>query len=132
MKIIPSTIALSLLAGALFIGDDARAAADRYSSFFTIKSIETDGDSYMIFPENLPNDAVNDPANCVPSGIPIVGAYRLTSARVAAGAPRELIAKTILSAFMAGRKIKLYLAGADCVGSGAWPAYSGVQLDRVM
>jgi hypothetical protein len=96
----------------------AEAHAANWSTSFKIDFMETDAVSggYSIVPVagSFPNSAGNDPANCVAgtSGS-IDRIYFLPGAIDVAG--KELIARTLLAAYMAGKSVKLHVSSNTCV-----------------
>lgn len=89
-------------------------------SYVAINNLDTDGLGYVVYP----GTTVNNPAGCVDTS-PVSG-YSGTSAD-----ERDLMDRTLLSAFLANRKVRLNIASTACSGSGTsgHPVYLAVRVD---
>jgi len=94
------------------------ALADQWTGGFTIDrlSMVNGGDSYIVSGASTIN-----PAGCGSTD------YREVGTTVSA-VSRDLMNKTLLSAFLAGRKVRLNLSQNHCGATGR-PAYYAIQLD---
>jgi hypothetical protein len=94
------------------------ALADQWTGSFTIDTLSmlNGGDSYIVSGSSTIN-----PARCASTD------YREVGTSVGA-ASREFMNRTLLSAFLAGRKVRLNLSQNQCGATGR-PAYYAVQLD---
>jgi len=118
-----SALILASIGVLVLSASPATAAANRYSDPFVIRAIEVVPGGYNVFPETgWPGSAANDPAGCVD---PLIPFYSLRVANLTLE-DRENIAKTILSAYLAGRKVQLYVHGTTC--NGISPYYYGVMI----
>lgn len=94
------------------------AFADQMTGFFTISSLSltNGGDSYIVTGSSTIN-----PAGCAATD------YKEVGTTVGAES-RDLMNRTLLSAFLAGRKVRLNLSQNHCGATGR-PAYYAVLLD---
>ena len=116
------------LLGALTVAGVARA--DNYTQFMTIVSLEVLGDEMVVYTSGVPNNPTNNPGGCT-------GGTARYYVHTASTSPegRELMSKTLLSAFLAGRKVELYVESAatgKCyqVGSTTYATYHRVGLNK--
>jgi hypothetical protein len=110
-------------AAALFGLAPSSNAAVGWSQLFTIQRLETSSSDFFVEPLELANNATNDPNNCQTTGSFVTG-YRIATSGLTAEA-RELAAKTLLAAFMGGRKVELHIS-STC--SGTIPVFTLVGL----
>ena len=115
----------------LLVAPSSRAAADAWTSFFTVDELINAGPSgpvsYFYVKSNSGNFAgANNPANCTD------GLYAQLSPTVTDPATRDLTAKTLLSAYLSGTKVSLLMRGGNCSGSGTsgYPQYTSIRLDN--
>jgi hypothetical protein len=73
----------------------------------------------------VPNNGANDPAGCVASSTPNIGRFVMGTGFTQEG--RELIAKTLLSAFLAGKQVQVEVGSSVCSGGGN-PTYGHVRI----
>jgi hypothetical protein len=108
----------------LFVAGEARAAS--WTANFKIAFMDTDAASggYIIVPVagTLANDSTNDPNNCI-SGTTPISSLHLYAANLNQ-TQKDLLARTLLSAFLANKSIKLEVSSVTCVNSR--PAYGNV------
>jgi hypothetical protein len=116
------------LLGALTVAGVARA--DNYTNWITIVNLEALADEMVVYTSGVPNDLTNNPASCT-------GGTSRYYVHTASTTPegRELMSKTLLSAFLAGRKVQLYVESAATgrcyqVGSTTYATYHRVQLNK--
>ena len=109
--------------GMLLVAGAARA--DGYSSYVTIRALEQTGDEYVIWTTGVTNNATNNPASCT-SG---VGKYYFYTSGLTA-ASKELMTRTLLSAFLAGRKVQLIVKSTTCYSNYPVVASAGVDMDQ--
>ena len=112
----------SVLFGATILLGAARADATLgqtgWNSFFTIDYLDTStfpgptSDGYTVSGPGAFSGSVSNPANCTGS---LDFAY--PSPSIPAGAARELVARTLLSAFLAGKSVRLLMSGTNCLAT---------------
>jgi hypothetical protein len=110
-----------VVAAAAVLSVTTSAMAAQLTAYFELDNLDaiTSADAgYVVYPKNytLPN-----PASCANTGKAEV--YQSATA-----ADKELMNKTLLSAFMAGRKVRLSLSSSTC-SSNNYPAYHMVRVD---
>lgn len=93
------------------------AWAGYWSNFVTIASLDTAVDGYVV----TPGASVGNPNNCA-NASPI---YMYSGATAG---EKDLMNKTLISAFLSNRKVKLNVASTVCTAAG-YPAYIAVHLD---
>jgi hypothetical protein len=110
----------SVGAGALILGVSAVAMAAQWSSTVTIQRLEAGhgADMYRVYPAS---GSATNPASCSGSNY-----YEIQSNEPAA--TRELYARTLLSAYLAGQKVQIYVSSDTCSDSSR-PTIAGVRLD---
>ncbi len=86
-------------------------------TYLQISNLETAVDGYVVYP----GTAINNPAGCANTS-QVFGSASTTAAE------KELMSKTLLSAFLANRKVRLNVASTTC-SSGGYPVYLGVRVD---
>lgn len=106
----------------------ATALANSWSTFFTLVGFYQDNTTggYVVQPNSAPNNAQNDPANCVPAGSTITR-YFISSTLTATD--RDALNKLLLGAYLAGRGIQVNVvstAGACVAGQ---PTIVGAAMD---
>lgn len=97
------------------------AHAEQQTSYFYIQNLDANyggGGSYTVYAKDY---TIPNPKGCANSGKAEV--YVSASA-----VDRELMNKTLLAAFMAGRKVKLSISTATCSANN-YPAYAMVRVD---
>jgi hypothetical protein len=87
-------------------------------SLATLEAFTGASETYRVYPDNY---TLDNPAHCTVTSY----AEILTSATAA---ERDLMSKTLLAAFLSGRKIKLGISSTQCSVSNA-PAYYMVRLN---
>jgi hypothetical protein len=88
-----------------------------------IQALEVAQGGYNVFPGGgWPGNSTNDPADCTS----VVPFYTIRVANLAALEDRENVAKTLLAAYLAGRKVQLYVHGTQCNGTS--PYYYGAMV----
>lgn len=107
--------------GVLLVAGAARA--DNYSSFIIIDALEQEGDEYVTWTTGVTNNATNNPASCSAG----VGKYFFYTAGLTA-ASKELMTRTLLSAFLAGRKVQFTVKSSTCYNN--YPVISSVSVDK--
>ena len=117
MNSLRTWVGLAVLAGAVFSGAAARAAADEWtSSFFAIGDLDNDDsnnssrDTVVI--RKSGHGSFPNPAGC--TGASSYATIKST----ASAASKELMTRMLISAFLAGRKVKIGVSGNVCSGSG--------------
>jgi hypothetical protein len=110
-------IAVPVGLGIVFTALGAWAAT--WTSYFEIQNLDTVHleDAYIVYP----NGSVSNPNGCANADY-----YEVISTSPAA--TRELMNKTLLSAFLAGRKVRLSISTASCSANNR-PAYAAVRVD---
>jgi hypothetical protein len=105
------------------------ALAASWSNFMVIDQLGTEWQigEFAIWNPGVTNSDTNDPANCVPSGSAITR-YSVKSGQDAAHLDRMY--KTLLSAFLAGRKVQLNVSTTTCVSG--QPTFVDVAVDKDM
>jgi hypothetical protein len=126
---------LCIVAGILplLVGSHASAG---WNSFFLIDYLDTTtypgpaSDGYAISGPGTFSGGTSNPAGCTGSLN-----YAYPSPDVPAGAARELLAKTVFSAYLAGKQVRLYISSTNCLltngtlggtGSAGAPVYLAV------
>lgn len=117
----------------LLVGSNALAG---WNSYFLIDYLDSTtypgpaGDGYAISGPGTFSGGVSNPASCTGSLN-----YAYPSPEIPAGAARELVARTVFSAFLAGKQIRLFMSSANCLlangtlgapGSNGVPIYQAV------
>jgi hypothetical protein len=92
------------------------AFAGIWSSYTQLANLDTAADGYIVYPAT----AVNNPAGC--SDTSQVWGYSASTAE-----EKDLMNRTLLSAFLANRKVRLNIASSVC--SGTHPVYLAVRVD---
>jgi hypothetical protein len=116
------------------LGSSVFAAADTRAAEWTVsfKIAQLDGKAnvggYEVVPatNTVVNNSGNDPANCVPSSSTHVGRFYMLDNNTPEG--RELMAKTLLAAYLSGKPVKLYVSSAAENCNNSRPMYSGVAI----
>lgn len=107
------------------------AMAVTWTSFFTMDALDTtsfvsNAEGYAISGPGDFTGSLSNPAGCTGN---LSYAY-LSSTEVTSTAARELIARTVLTAYLAGRQIKLRMSSTKCsggaAGTGGFPVYVAV------
>jgi hypothetical protein len=115
-----------ILAGSL---THRSATAHNYTALWArIIQLETSSGGYNIHIDGgLTNNSANDPANCDGS-IYNIYTYKVDDSW---GTPeaREHLARVVLSAFMSGKSVKMYVLDNSCSSDGK-PRYTGIQTHR--
>jgi hypothetical protein len=111
----------SLIAGTALLSVTATAMAASTTNYFYIMNLDaitSSGGGYVVYSKDytMPN-----PAGCANSGKAEV--YKSATAE-----ERELMNKTLLASFMAGRQVKLSLSTSTC-SINNYPAYHMVRVD---
>jgi hypothetical protein len=111
---------------ALSLGFASSAHAASWTTAFQIDFMDSsaaDG-GYSIVPVSgsVANNSQNDPANCVSGSTPIDKFYLYASNISQSG--KDLIARTVLAAYLAGKPIKLEVSGVTCANGR--PVYGNV------
>lgn len=104
------------LVGAATLSLAASAWAGAWTSYGQINNLDTSGDAYIVYMVTSTN-----PAGCANTGQ--VEVYPSSTA-----SEKELMNKTLLSAFLANRKVKLNVSSTTCSASG-YPTYYQVRVD---
>lgn len=105
------------IAATLLIGGTAFAGF--WSSYVQISNLDTAADGYIVYPDT----AVNNPANCTDTSQ--VWGYSGSSS-----VEKDLMNKTLLSSFLANRKVRLNVASTVCSSSTpSHPVYLAVRVD---
>jgi len=111
----------------------ADAAADTWTSNIAIQYLDTTsptsvGDAYAIGGPGSFTGAFSNPAGCTGD---LRYAY-VSTADVTTSAQKDLISRTVLAAFLAGKSIRLQMSGTRCttggVGGSGSPVYKAVAL----
>jgi hypothetical protein len=92
------------------------AFAGFWSSYVQLTNLDTAADGYIVYP----SAAINNPAGC--SDPSQVWGYSGST-----DVEKDLMNKTLLSAFLANRKVRLNVASTVC--SGTHPVYLAVRVD---
>lgn len=101
------------------------AWATNSSDYFVIKNILSDGSTDLyVYPEAITDNSNNDPANC---GNPITR-YAVSSAL--AEEAKDRLHKTLLSAFLAGKKVSVRIQETGTACSGTSPIIIGAWVDK--
>lgn len=122
-------VALSFAATLAFGAADA--SAHTWTSYFSMDYIDTStlgiGEGYSISGPGDFEGALSNPKNCDSKAYAYLSTSEITSAT-----ERELMKKTILSAYLSGRRIRLLMSSSKCTGnsgtSGA-PMYLAVAVE---
>jgi hypothetical protein len=129
MKLIHCIGAVAALASGVFASADTRAAS--WSVSFKIAFMDGKaGDlGFQVVPEtnSVANNSTNDPANCVPSDNPYISRFYLLNSNYTTE-QRELLSRTLLSAFLAGKPVKLWVSETSTNCENNRPMYAGVSL----
>jgi hypothetical protein len=110
-----------LIVGTTLLSLAAPAMAAQLSAYFYIQNLDSitgSGGGYVVYPKNY---TIVNPAGCPNTG----------KAEVYAGATaeeRDLMNKTLLAAFMAGRMVRLSVSQNQCSANN-YPAYHMVRVD---
>jgi hypothetical protein len=106
----------------LFLARDARA--DSETDWFTISELRTTSSDAFVLLLNpgVSNNSKNDPANCQSSGN-IVKFEVLTGSSVTQF-EKDLMFRTALAAFLAGKEVKVNLSSSTCVNGN--PAFAWI------
>jgi hypothetical protein len=126
------TSMIALCAGVLLGTANADAAANQWTSYFTMDYIDTTsysgaGDGYSISGPGDFTGGLSNPAGCTGN---LAYAYP-SNTEIPAGAARELVARTVLAAYLAGKQVRLMMSGTKCTGTGTAgaPTYISVAVD---
>lgn len=105
------------ISGAAALAMTSSAWAYYWSAYTTITILNTaPGIGYRVYSASTTN-----PADCANTG-------RVDPSSTTSAEQRELMDKTLLAAFLAGRKVKLGLHDTACTSDG-YPVYVHVQVD---
>jgi hypothetical protein len=110
-----------MLAGAVLLSLSGAARAEQLTSYFYIQNLDANyagGGSYTVYAKNY---TIPNPKGCANTGKAEIYVN-------AAAADRDLMNKTLLAAFMAGRQVRLSISTATCSANN-YPAYALVRLD---
>jgi hypothetical protein len=94
------------------------AWAGYWSNYVPISMLETAADGYVVYP----GAALNNPGGCT-NATPAYGYASSTAAE------KDAMNKTLLSAFLANRKVKLNIASTVCTPDHNYPVYLSVRVD---
>jgi hypothetical protein len=106
------------LLGAATLSLAGGAWAGQWTGYVQIANLDTSGDAYIVYSSSTLN-----PAGCAATGQAVV--YPSSTA-----AEKDLMNKTLLSAFLANRKVRLDLSVNTC--SGGFPTYYQVRVDSAL
>ena len=113
-----------MLAGVMFLSLSilpGAARAEQLTAYFYIQNLDANnagGGSFAVYAKNY---TIPNPKGCAATGKAEV--YVNASA-----ADRDLMNKTLLAAFMAGRQVRLSISTATC-SANSYPAYALVRVD---
>jgi hypothetical protein len=113
----------TVFGAALMLSAASAMAADEWSSYFVIDYLDNEssgsaGDSYAV---KRDSGSHANPAGCANA------TYAYPSAS-ASDASRELMARILLGAYLAGKPVRLRISGSTCTQSG--PTYYAVAVDN--
>jgi hypothetical protein len=106
----------AMFAGLMLLGAaQADAGVDGWTSYFNIEYLDSSstgaGEGYSVKGPGDFTGSLSNPANCTGS---LTYAYVSTADTTAT--KRDMINKTLLSAFLAGKQVRLYMIGTKCSG----------------
>ncbi len=110
------------LLGAATLTLATSAWAGVWSSYITIENLDTAPDGYWVYANS--STPLNNPAGCANTTYAVPYSSASTT-------EKDLMSKTLLSAFLANRKVRLNMASTVCSGSGTsgYPVYLNVRVD---
>ena len=117
--------ALSYFSAAAVLMAAGVAQADNYSEWITIDQLLAVGDEFVVYTTGASNNATNNPATCSAG----VGQYFFNTGQTSA-AGRELMTRTLLAAFLAGKKVQFYVENATNPCYNNYPTYTRVAVDK--
>jgi hypothetical protein len=100
------------------------AWAGFWSNYVTIANLDTAVDGYVVYP----GTSAGNPGNCASVAPGSVSPIYMYSGATAA--EKDLMNKTLISAFLSNRKVRLNVASTVCTAAG-YPEYIAVRLDAV-
>lgn len=111
---------LSCLTASGILAGPGVARADNWTGYGTITELVALGDEYVVHISGITNNSTNNPGSCTNG----TGVYYFNTAQTTA-AGRELMTKTLLAAFLAGKEVSFWVessAGSNACGTNA-PTY---------
>jgi hypothetical protein len=115
----------SMLVGVAICSVSLSVWAATWTSYFTIDYLDNnDGAGGIVYKVYSASGNMNNPAGCGSAD------YALMNTAAAAEA-RELMSRTLLGAFLAGRKVRLHLSDLTCSStSPTRPIFGAVSVDK--
>jgi hypothetical protein len=111
----------SLIAGAAILSASATAMAAQTTSYFYVMNLDaitSAGGGYVVYAKDY---TIPNPAGCANTG-------KAEVYKTATEEEREIMNRTLLAAFMAGRQVRLSISSATC-STNNYPAYHMVRVD---